>query len=169
MRRTDKEITDRESIEGILAEAEVCRLAMTEGDQPYIVPMNFVYDRGCLYFHSAQEGKKLAILRRNPRVCFEVEARVELAPAEKACNWTTRYFSVIGFGEVSLVDEVADKERALQGIMAKYSGRTGWEFTQGMVNTLVVLRVSIEQMTAKKSRYDSWVPADSDTTAEGEQ
>lgn len=169
MRRTDKEVTDRDTMVGILAEAGICRLAMVDNGQPYLVPMNFVYRDGCLYFHSAPEGRKLEVLKRYPRVCFEVEARVEIASAEKACDWSTRYFSVVGYGEASLVEDAQDKLDILQAIMQKYSGRGNWEIAAGVVNTLVVLRVSIEQMTAKKSKYDSWVPGAHGTEQEGGQ
>ncbi len=76
MRRKDKEITDKRGIEEILRKALVCRVAMCNGESPYCVPMNFCYMNGSLYLHSAKEGKKLEILRRNNRVCFEVDVDV---------------------------------------------------------------------------------------------
>src|SRR5512140_127452 len=122
MRRTDREITDHATLEGILAEAKVCRLGMSDHNRPYIIPMNFAYHENCLYFHCAREGKKLDILRDNPEVCFEVDVRTQVVPSEKACNWALRYFSVVGFGTATIVDDCAQKCQALQHIMRKFSG-----------------------------------------------
>ncbi|WP_317063690.1 pyridoxamine 5'-phosphate oxidase family protein [Methanoculleus caldifontis] len=98
MRRKDKEITDPALLSAVLREAFVCRLGLVDGDRPYVVPMNFAHSGGCLYLHSAGEGRKIEILGRNNRVCFEAETGVELVRAEKACDFGARYLSVIGAG-----------------------------------------------------------------------
>jgi len=64
MRRREKQITDRSQIEAIIARSQVCRLALSDGGQPYIVPLCFGYRRSRLYFHSAAAGRKIDILRR---------------------------------------------------------------------------------------------------------
>jgi nitroimidazol reductase NimA-like FMN-containing flavoprotein (pyridoxamine 5'-phosphate oxidase superfamily) len=61
MRRSEKEITAKTEIESIIQQSMVCRLAMSEGQIPYIVPLCFGYRNDTLYFHSAKEGKKLDI------------------------------------------------------------------------------------------------------------
>jgi hypothetical protein len=87
MRRRDKEIKDPKILESILRKAAVCRLGLSEKNTPYIVPLNFGYRANCLYFHPAGEGRKINILKKNNRVCFEAELEVELIQAEKACDW----------------------------------------------------------------------------------
>jgi len=57
MRRREKQITDTKQMEQILAQAQVCRLAMVDKGHPYVVPLNFGYRDGALYFHSALEGR----------------------------------------------------------------------------------------------------------------
>jgi hypothetical protein len=61
MRRKEKEITDRAELEAVIAEAQVCRLAMCDGAHPYVVPLCFGYEAGTFYVHCAAEGQKLAI------------------------------------------------------------------------------------------------------------
>ncbi len=78
MRREDKEINDIATIEGIIRKARVCRLALSENGQPYIVPLCFGYKDNNLYFHSAGEGKKLDIIKKNNNVCFEFDIDLEL-------------------------------------------------------------------------------------------
>jgi len=50
MRRKDREIEDRAELESIIGSATVCRLAMSEDDRPYIVPLCFGYKDGNLYY-----------------------------------------------------------------------------------------------------------------------
>jgi len=74
MRKKEKEITDKTEIESIILRSSVCRLALSEDNQPYIIPLCFGYEENTLYFHSALEGKKLGILRSNNKVCFEFDS-----------------------------------------------------------------------------------------------
>ncbi|MCK5827408.1 pyridoxamine 5'-phosphate oxidase family protein, partial [Candidatus Bipolaricaulota bacterium] len=93
MRRQDREIVDEKRIWEILRSADVCRVAFCGEGWPYIIPMNFgILDRK-LYFHCVSEGTKLDLLKANANVCFEAEARVEIAPGADACNWSVRYQS----------------------------------------------------------------------------
>ncbi len=50
MRRKDREIEDRAELESIIGAATVCKLAMSEDDRPYIVPLCFGYKDGNLYY-----------------------------------------------------------------------------------------------------------------------
>ena len=95
MRRSEKEITDKLAIEKIINASLVCRLALSDGNQPYIVPLCFGYQDRTLYFHSALEGKKIDILKKNKRTCFEFDVNSEIIKAEKACKWGMKYQSVI--------------------------------------------------------------------------
>ena len=62
MRRRDREITDKQDILEVMRKCDVCRIALHDGDYPYIVPLNFGLqvenDMPVLYFHGALEGKK---------------------------------------------------------------------------------------------------------------
>ena len=64
MRRTDKEIKDRQQIDAIIKKANCCRIGLVDGIYPYIIPVNFAVNNNHLYFHSAKEGKKIDILRK---------------------------------------------------------------------------------------------------------
>ena len=150
MRRKDKEITSRKDLEEIIARSSVCRLAMIDGDEPYIVPMNFGYADNQLFFHSARQGRKLDILRRNNRVCFEFDIDHQVVAAERACKWGFRFQSIIGTGTVDFIDEPRSKHEALSVIMGQYSDQT-FEFDEHTVNATVVFRVTIEAMTGKRS------------------
>lgn len=86
MRRKDKEISEFEQIEAILKRERVCRLALSENNTPYLVPLSYGYANKTLYFHSAPEGKKIEILRTNPKLCFEIESNIEVVTDPLPCK-----------------------------------------------------------------------------------
>ena len=98
MRQAEREIKDRSAIDDLIKRAVVCRLGMIDGDEPYIVPMNFGYDGKSLFFHCAKEGRKIDILRRHDKVCFEIDLDTEVVKGDVACKWSMRYRSVEGVG-----------------------------------------------------------------------
>lgn len=152
MRRQDKEITDPEIIDSVLREARVCRIALCDGGTPYIVPLSFGHDDGYIYLHCAPEGRKIDILKVNPRVCFELATDYEVLPAETACRFTMRYRSVIGYGVATFVEETQGKIRALHCIMRHYTGRD-FTFTPKEVEGIAVIRIAIEEISGKQSGF----------------
>jgi len=150
MRRSEKEITDESAIEAIINASLVCRLALSDGDQPYIVPLSFGYQDRTLYFHSALEGKKIDILKKNNRICFEFDVNTEIIEAEKACKWGMKYQSVIGFGKAVLVENIQEKQKALNIIMNHYSDRN-FQFPDKAIEKIAVIKIKIESMTGKHS------------------
>ena len=155
MRRKDKEITDRAEIEQIIARAQVCRLGLIDQQQPYIVPLNFGYQDNCLYFHSAPEGKKIALLRKNQRVCFEIDIDTEIIAGERSCSWTTRYRSIIGWGKAEILESVEEKNDGLQIIVNHYSTEPSGAIPAQAVSRVAVIKVTIEEISGKKSGYRS--------------
>jgi nitroimidazol reductase NimA-like FMN-containing flavoprotein (pyridoxamine 5'-phosphate oxidase superfamily) len=153
MRRKDKEIKDEELIEAILRRASICRIALSENDLPYIVPLCFGHKDDFLYLHSAKEGRKIDMIRKNNNVCFEIEIDTELVAGENPCKWTMKYYSIIGFGKAFLVEDTEEKREALDIISEHYSGKSSSEFPETALHNVVVIKVKIESMTGKKSGY----------------
>jgi len=152
MRRKDKAIVELAEIEQILRKAFVCRLGLTDGHRPYIVPLSFGFKNNTLYFHSAPEGKKIEMLRKNSKVCFEFDVDHEVVADEEACKWGMKYRSVIGFGKASIVEDIQEKKEGLNAIMEHYEGGT-YEYPEAAISNILVIKVEIESMTGKKSGY----------------
>ncbi|MHC4244439.1 MAG: pyridoxamine 5'-phosphate oxidase family protein [Planctomycetota bacterium] len=150
MRRKDKQIDDVTAIESIIRRASVCRLAMCDGNRPYIVPLCFGYKDNALYFHSSGQGKKLEILKGNPNVCFEFDIDTKLIKAEKPCDWAMRYKSIVGFGKAELVEDIELKREGLDIIMRQYSQAT-FEYPQEAIANITIIKVAIENMTGRVS------------------
>ena len=151
MRKKEREITDDSAIESIIKKSLVCRLALFDGTTPYIVPLSFGYQDNALYFHGPQKGKKIDIIKKNPKVCFEFDTDTEIIKEEDSCRWSMRYKSVIGFGKAVLLEDTEEKRKALTIIMGHYSDGT-FEFDDAILRKTLVIKVEIESMTGKQSK-----------------
>lgn len=82
MRRQDREITKFEDMIAVIEKCDVCRIALNDGDYPYILPLNFgmkVENQTVeLYFHGAIDGKKYELIRKNNKCSFEMDCGHEL-------------------------------------------------------------------------------------------
>jgi hypothetical protein len=162
MRRKEKEIKDRQALEELLHRAPVCRIGLTAAasntdangrsfeDYPYVVPVHFVYSEGRIYIHSSPDGRKMDSLRRNPRVCVEVDEYLGLISSEKPCSYSSRYRSLIAFGRARVVEAEKEKLRALQLLMSKYAGRS-FDFSQKEVDRVAIVEIRLEQATGKQN------------------
>ncbi len=152
MVRNDKAIRDREMIDAIIRKALVCRLAFSDNDTPYVVPMNFGYRDGVLYFHGSPRGRKIDIIKRNPRVCFEMDIDHEIVSSDVPCRWSMKYRSVVGSGTASLVENTDEKRKALAVIGEHYTC-SSFNVPTENVRHAAVIRVEIETVSGKSSGY----------------
>ncbi|MFH2035587.1 MAG: pyridoxamine 5'-phosphate oxidase family protein [Candidatus Zixiibacteriota bacterium] len=151
MRRKEKEITDRNQIENIIKRANICRIALTVDNEPYIVPVNFGYYKNALYFHSATEGKKIDMIRKNSRVCFEIDIDHELVLGKIACNGSMKYKSVIGWGTAEIIEDDNGKRNGLDIIMRQYADNDAFFYDDKSVERCIIIKVDIDSMTGKSS------------------
>lgn len=152
MRRKEKELTDKKDIEDIIKRASVCRIGLSMDGEPYVFPVNYGYQNGNLYFHSAQQGQKIDMIKKNPRVCFQMDTDTEIIPADIACDWSIKYRSVIGFGKAEFLKSPEQKRLALKTIMSHYSSQD-FTFDDESLDSVCVICIHIEKMTGKMSGY----------------
>ena len=156
VRRKEREITDAAALERMIESCDCCRLGLWDGSCPYIVPLNFGFQREgedwIFYFHSAKEGKKLDLIRMYPQAGFEMDTSHELKVHETACGHSFFYQSVMGKGEISFVEDEEEKKQALRSIMEHYTGQKKWAFSQDMLDAVVILKLRAEKVTGKEHR-----------------
>ncbi len=152
MRKKNREITDRSELESIFKKADVCRIAINNEGAPYIVAMNFGYQKenGCLYFHCAGEGLKLDLIRKDNRVGFQLDTDHELIVADKACKFSMNYKSIVGSGKMYIIGDNNEKQAGLDVLMKHYSDQNEFSYDPEVLGNTTVLRLDIEQMTGKK-------------------
>ncbi len=139
-------------METLLQEAEVGCLATVGPDgSPYITPLHFVYQRGKIYFHCALVGRKLDHIRANPYVCFEVHELIRIVPSQRACEFSTRYRSVLVFGRARPLTDADEKIAVLTALAEKYAGGQAVEPPPPeRVKGTEVVEIAIEEMTGKR-------------------
>ena len=151
MRKANQEIKDPEIIEEILKGSEICRIAMVDEDVPYLLPFNYGYSDHTIYIHAAPAGKKIELLKKNNKVCFEIEHTARIIPQETACRWATLYRSVVGYGEVEIVEDFEGTRQGLEIIMAHYGAPDPIFLDPKEIKHAVILKLKIISLTGKQS------------------
>lgn len=153
MKKSNQEIKDKAILEEILSASEVCRLGFMDKNRPYILPFNYGYQDGYIYIHCANEGKKIDLIKQNNHVCIEIEQSSKIEKYEKACKWTTRYRSLIGYGTVEIITDHDQKRQGLDIIMRHNGANTSHNlsYERKLIDSMSVLKVEITEMTGKQS------------------
>ena len=153
MRRKNCVVSEATALE-ILRGGVFGVLALSGDDgYPYAVPINYAFDDGKIYFHSAKVGHKLDAIRRNDKVSFCVVDRHDVVAEE----FTTYFTSVIAFGRIRLVEDNddPDKMRGLELLADKYSSTASPERRAAelaRLSAVVVPVMTIEHLTGKAAR-----------------
>ena len=153
MRRKEREIIGIDEIEAIISRCDVCRIALADDNIPYIVTMNFGYSAGAerkLFFHCAVDGRKIDMIRKNNYVCFEMDADHNLKSGREACDFNMKYSSVVGWGDISIVNDDEEKREGLNSIMNHYTNYTEFTYKQDVFKRTTLLKLIIKTMTGKK-------------------
>ncbi|MCP4634315.1 MAG: pyridoxamine 5'-phosphate oxidase family protein [candidate division Zixibacteria bacterium] len=152
MRRKEREITSIDEIEEVIGRCSICRLAFCDDDIPYIVPVNFGYKDRVLYFHSAPEGRKIDIIRKNNNICIEFDIDTELIFDDIPCKNSIKYRSVIATGKAYLIEDYDSKVKGYDILMKHYK-EGPFEYDRKQVDRSIFIKVEIDTMTGKKSGY----------------
>ena len=155
--KREREVTDPQEILEILDKSMVVHLAMVDGDEPYVVPMNYGYTmedgKLTVYLHGALWGRKLDIIRVNPKVFFSLECDVVPFDGDIACRYGTTYASVMGSGIAEIVEDVEEKKMGLSVLMKTQTGKD-FTFEDKMVSIVSVIKIDVAEYTAKERPRD---------------
>ena len=153
MRQSKKEILDVGIIVNLLQTCHVGRWGtITSAGYPMVKPLNFVYSDGNIYFHTALKGEKIDDIRRDNRVCFEVDMPIALVKSDGSpCRAEYLYRSVIMLGRAHIVEAESERMNALKSLMEKYQPEGGYgEFVEEKLKITGIVRIDIEEMTGKE-------------------
>lgn len=153
MRQKNREVTDFYEILEIIKACDICRIAINDEIYPYILPLNFGFevidDNIILYFHSALEGTKIDLLKKDNRVSFEMDTDHELGADESRGYCTFYYSSVIGNGEIEFIEDDDEKIHALQAIMNKYH-MEDFKWSHSAIPRTLVYKLIVKNITGKR-------------------
>lgn len=154
MRRWKKEIKDRTVIVELLNTCHVGRLGTIGKDgYPMVKPLNFAYYDGKIYFHTAKEGEKIEDIKRDNRVCFEVDLPIAYVKGTMAdpCKAEYLYRSVIIKGKAYIVENKDERIFALRCLMKNYQPEGGCgDFLEEKLQITGIVRIDIEEMVGKE-------------------
>ncbi len=152
MTRRERQVTDINDIIKILDKSKVVHLGMVDGDEPYVVPMNYGYTmedgKLTLYLHGAKRGRKLDLIRANPKVFFEMCCDIVPFEGDVACKYGITYASVMGKGFAEIVEDTEEKKLALSVLMKTQTGKD-FKFEDKMTSIVTVIKINTVEYTAK--------------------
>ena len=153
MTRREQQVTDINEIIGILEKSKVVHVGMIDGDEPYVVPMNYGYtledEKLTLYLHGAKRGRKIDVLRTNPKVFFEMCCDITPFEGDGACRYGITYASIMGRGIATLVEDVEEKKKALSVLMKTQTDKD-FSFEDKLTTVVSIIRIDTLEFTAKK-------------------
>ena len=153
MRRTDKQVADKGWIEEVLRRGQAVHVAFASPEGvPYVVPLCYGYESGAIYIHGANRGLKKEMAEANGRVAFNVALDLEVIRDEIASEFSMRYRSVSGWGDMVELTTLEEKNKALRILMRQYDGPNG-DLTEANAGSVWVVRIDISSMTGKISGY----------------
>ena len=152
MTKRELQVTDPEQIKAILDTAKVLHLGLAVDNEPYVVPLNYGYTmeegRLTLYLHGANRGKKLDMIRANPKVFFEMDCDRAPFEGKVPCQYGMVYSSVMGRGTAHIVEDVEEKMKAMSILMQTQTGKD-FTFNDRLVSIVAVIRIDVSEYTAK--------------------
>ena len=143
------ELTNQQ-IEDLLRQQVYGRIACCADGDIYIVPVNYVYNGTDILGHSAK-GKKIDMMRKNPKICFEVDDIRSIF----------RWKSVIAWGKFEEITDIDEQQQAMQAIVHRIMplienasdhpshGITEKESDVGINVELIVYKITLEKKTGR--------------------
>jgi nitroimidazol reductase NimA-like FMN-containing flavoprotein (pyridoxamine 5'-phosphate oxidase superfamily) len=146
MRRQEREMSEPAFMHSVLAEARQIYLAFNTGVAPYVIAVNHIFHQGALWFHCAAEGRKLELLRADPRVGFFTALNIAQDGA------TTRYRSVCGAGRAEIIEAETARIEALKAVARRFAAPCRFPVSPRKLAATVIVRIAIEEIAGKFSR-----------------
>jgi nitroimidazol reductase NimA-like FMN-containing flavoprotein (pyridoxamine 5'-phosphate oxidase superfamily) len=156
MLRKERKMNEADVVRFLL-EAKNGRLGLCQNNEPYVVPVLFVYDveSEALFVHSSKKGMKIEMMRTNPKVCFEIDEMSNIVFKKSPCNCTVIYRSVIVFGDVIFINNSMAKAKVLNMFLKKYADETNIvPVTSEMTNNTQIIMIKIVSKTGKENKVN---------------
>jgi len=153
MIRKDRQVTDPKEMRTFLDACNVVRVAMCDGEFPYIVPLSFGWDWEGefprIYVHSAPRGHKVELLKANPHVCVEFDRFIRYDQLKHGI--TARYQSLIGRGIAYELNEPEEKSEALRRLCEHCGYKLFDPADCGSLAHTKAWRIDISELSAKQN------------------
>ena len=145
-------IESRDEMEKLLREEEIGYLGLSLEDKPYVVPLNYHYSDGKIYFHCGLKGKKLVYMKGNPQVCFTVGrqlAEVREHAGGNPCHVDSD--SVVCYGRARMIEDLDERSKALNSFNRRFRPDAP-DVPMERVKNCGVVEITISEMTGRRER-----------------
>lgn len=151
MRRKKQALSLEENIQVLNRGTSGVLAVFGDDDYPYAVPLSYIYHDNKIFFHCAKTGHKLDAIARNEKVSFCVIDRDQVVPDE----YTSYFRSVIVFGKARIMEDEAEKRKAISMLAAKYAPDQEESFRMQAIekefSVLCMIELTIEHMSGKEA------------------
>ena len=120
IRMSNRACTDERKIKNFLVSAQTAFLGLVDDNMPYVIPLNFVCKDGIFYFHGANQGKKIDIMKSNVNACMTISENYGTMVDPTPAKTDTAYMSVIANGKVEIITDLDEATAAMQSMLDKY-------------------------------------------------
>jgi nitroimidazol reductase NimA-like FMN-containing flavoprotein (pyridoxamine 5'-phosphate oxidase superfamily) len=150
-----EDIHDAKEIEEIIRKSISCRFGFIDGDEPFVTPAPFGYEKNAFYFHADPDDRKIQIVRKNNKVCFEMTTDVDLLRGVNGlpCSWMLGYRRILGTGRAFILGSDEEKIHGLDLIVAHYA-EGKFVFPHEKIDACEVVKVEIKTLNAFKSVFE---------------
>ncbi len=155
MRRKDKQITEFSEICAVIEKCPILHLGLLDQGKPYIVPVNFGVSfedqKIVFYFHGEPEGKKYTLMQQNSEVVFEAEYYNGVLRRDKdlPCKWTASYVSMMGEGQVKILETQQEKTVAMQVILERHDYQGGTHVYGQAISSIALFALEVDKISCK--------------------
>lgn len=117
---------DRDVVHRILDEALICHLGYLSAGRPVVLPTTHARSGETLYLHGSTGSRPMLTATEGLPVCVTATLVDGLVLARSALHHSLVYRSVVVLGDARLVDDPAEKLRALESLLDHVAaGRAG--------------------------------------------
>lgn len=153
MRRHDRALSLERSLE-ILEGDNFAVLGLALGDEPYCLPVNYVYHQDKIYIHSAQEGKKIDWFKHSNKVCFTVSHMLGVVQADTLCKYSAHFESIIVHGTAKVLHDFPEKREVIYAFARKFDADAdNVPMLAEQLDRVAVIEIEIEEINGK-ARYN---------------
>ena len=145
-------IESRDEMEKLLREEEIGYLGLSLDGKPYVVPLNYSYSGGRIFFHCGLKGKKLDFLKENSQVCFTVARQlgeVREHAGGNPCHVDSD--SVICYGRAKMIENLVERSKALNEFNRRFRPDAP-DVPEERVRNCGVAEITISEMTGRRER-----------------
>lgn len=154
MRRKDREVSDFDKIVSIIDRCEVIRIGLSDGDYPYIVPLNFGYEvtggnHIDFYIHGAMAGRKYELMQKNKKCSFELDIPLKIEYLYDRHDITMRYESVMGTADLEFIKDGHKEKIMEEKILSRHEEMRKFPWNKESLNRCAIVKISVNEITAK--------------------